>query len=68
MLATSSPHQQRSAMADFLLKRFLKFVLKRSVGQFLQTELDLEQLDVQLGKGTLEATCCCTATISTSTW
>ena len=41
-------------MADFLLKRFLKFLLKRSVGRFLQSELDLEQLDVQLGKGSLE--------------
>lgn len=39
---------------DWALKRVLKFVLKRNLGRFLQTDLDLEQLDVQLGTGTLE--------------
>jgi autophagy-related protein 2 len=39
---------------DWALKRVLKFALKRNLGRFLQTELDLEQLDVQLGTGTLE--------------
>lgn len=33
------------------LKRFYKFLLKRILGQFLQYELDMNQLDVQLGKG-----------------
>jgi hypothetical protein len=40
--------------ADWALRRVLKFVLKRSVGRYLQTELDLEQLDVQLGCGAVE--------------
>ena len=35
-------------------KRLYKFVLKRVLGNFLKTELDLEQLDVQLGAGVLE--------------
>ena len=39
---------------DWALKRVLKFALKRNLGRFLRTELDLEQLDVQLGTGTLE--------------
>lgn len=33
------------------LKRFYKFLLKRVLGSFLQYELDLNQLDVQLAKG-----------------
>jgi autophagy-related protein 2 len=41
-------------MLDWTLKRVLKFVLKRSLGRYLKTELDLEQLEVQLGTGTLE--------------
>ena len=36
------------------VKRFYKFVLKRLLGSFLRTELDLDQLDVQLGAGTVE--------------
>lgn len=39
---------------DWALKRVLKFLLGRSLGKYLKTELDLEQLDVQLGTGTLE--------------
>lgn len=41
-------------MADWALKRVLKFVLKRSLGRYLTNEVDLSQLDVQLGSGTLE--------------
>jgi hypothetical protein len=41
--------------ADWALKRLLKFVIKKSVGRFLKgCDLDLQQLDVQLGTGTLE--------------
>ncbi|CAG8442525.1 10644_t:CDS:2 [Acaulospora colombiana] len=32
-------------------KRLLKFLLKRALGQFLAEELDLDNLEVQLGKG-----------------
>lgn len=39
---------------DWLLKRFLKFVLKRNVGKYLCSEIDLEQLDVKLDAGKLE--------------
>ncbi|GLI63605.1 hypothetical protein VaNZ11_006615 [Volvox africanus] len=39
---------------DWLLKRFLKFVLKRNVGKYLSSEIDLEQLDVKLDTGKLE--------------
>ncbi len=34
-----------------LQKRLLKFFLKRGLGQFLQNELDLDSLDVQLNNG-----------------
>lgn len=40
--------------SDWLLKRFLKFVLKRNVGKYLASELDLEQLSVKLDTGRLE--------------
>ncbi|KXZ49627.1 hypothetical protein GPECTOR_20g484 [Gonium pectorale] len=39
---------------DWLLKRFLKFVLKRNVGKYLTSEIDVEQLDVKLDTGSLE--------------
>lgn len=39
---------------DWALKRVLKFVLKKSIGRYLQSEPDLEQLDVQLSTGTFE--------------
>ncbi|KAI8824336.1 uncharacterized protein EV422DRAFT_519800 [Fimicolochytrium jonesii] len=34
-----------------LQKRLLKFLLKRAIGQFLAAEIDLENLDVEFGKG-----------------
>ncbi|KAJ3044561.1 autophagy- protein 2, partial [Rhizophlyctis rosea] len=34
-----------------LQKRLMKFLLKRAIGQFLATELDLANLDVELGEG-----------------
>lgn len=43
-----------AALTDGALRRFLKFVLKRSIGKYLQSELDLEQLEVELGSGRLE--------------
>ena len=39
---------------DWLLKRFLKFLLKRSLGRYLRTDLDLEQLELKLDIGCLE--------------
>jgi hypothetical protein len=39
---------------DWILKRLLKFLLKRSLGKYLRTELDLEQLDVKLDSGFVE--------------
>jgi hypothetical protein len=42
------------SVSDWALKRVLKFVLKKSVGRFLHSEPDLEQLDVQLSTGTFE--------------
>ncbi|CAI2167831.1 9475_t:CDS:10 [Funneliformis geosporum] len=35
-------------------KRLLKFLLKRALGQFLAEELDLDNLEVQLGEGLLQ--------------
>lgn len=32
-------------------KRLLKFLLKRALGQFLAEELDLDNLEIQLGEG-----------------
>eukprot|EP00898_Chlorokybus_atmophyticus_P006013 jgi/Chlat1/6412/Chrsp45S06026 len=40
--------------ANWALKRLYKFALKRALGKVLQNELDLEQLDVQMGTGTVE--------------
>lgn len=34
-----------------LYKRLFKFLLKRAIGQFLSSDLDLENLEVQLGNG-----------------
>lgn len=39
---------------DWLLKRVLKAVLKRNIGRYLSSEIDLGQLDVDLGAGKLE--------------
>ena len=36
------------------LRRVYKFILKRLLGNILRNELDMEQLDVQLGAGTVE--------------
>lgn len=36
------------------MKRVYKFLLKRLLGRLLVNEIDLEQLEVQLGAGTLE--------------
>ena len=36
------------------MKRVYKFLLKRLLGKLLVNEIDLEQLEVQLGAGTLE--------------
>jgi hypothetical protein len=41
-------------MLDFALKRLLKLVVKHSVGKYLQSQPDLNQLDVDLGSGRLE--------------
>ncbi|OQR98889.1 autophagy-related protein [Achlya hypogyna] len=42
-----------SRLTEPALKRLYKFVLKRVLGQFLLHELDLNQLQVHLGQGTL---------------
>ncbi|KAI8916922.1 hypothetical protein DFJ77DRAFT_324944 [Powellomyces hirtus] len=34
-----------------LQKRLLKFLLKRAIGQFLASEIDLDKLDVEFGRG-----------------
>jgi hypothetical protein len=39
---------------DWVLKRVLKTLLKKSIGRFLHSEPDLDQLDVQLSTGTFE--------------
>lgn len=39
---------------DWALKRLFKFVLKRNLKHLIATEIDLEQLTVQLGNGVLE--------------
>lgn len=42
---------------DFLrstaIKRVCKFLLKKKLGQFILGDIDLDQLDVQLGSGTI---------------
>ncbi|KAK9836947.1 hypothetical protein WJX81_001853 [Elliptochloris bilobata] len=39
---------------DWLLKRAFKFLLKRNLGCLLRNEVDLDMLNVALGRGTLE--------------
>ncbi len=41
-------------VGDWALKRILKFVLKRSLRNVIKTRIDLDQLNVALGQGTLE--------------
>lgn len=38
---------------DWVLKRFLKFLLHKSLGRYLRTDLDLEQLDLKLDAGSV---------------
>ncbi|KJE89527.1 hypothetical protein CAOG_008461 [Capsaspora owczarzaki ATCC 30864] len=45
------PDALQRTFTDALQKRVLKFLLKRTVGQFLASELQLDQVDVQLGDG-----------------
>ena len=56
MSASSSASAPTTPWSSFgipqtVQKRLLKFLLKRSIGQFLEDELDLRNLDVQLGSG-----------------
>ncbi|KAL5992770.1 hypothetical protein ACLOJK_013689 [Asimina triloba] len=49
----------KSAEAMFsgwAIKRVCKYFLKKKLGEFLLGDLDLDQLDVQLGKGTIQLT------------
>lgn len=39
------------SFAQLPIKRFYKFLLKRSIGSLLRRDIDLEQLDIQLYKG-----------------
>lgn len=43
-----------SGLSDFFLRKAFKFALKRNLGKYLASELDPNQLDVQLGQGTIE--------------
>jgi autophagy-related protein 2 len=40
--------------SQWATKRVCKFFMKRLLGRILCSELDLEQLDVQLGSGTIQ--------------
>jgi autophagy-related protein 2 len=40
--------------SQWATKRVCKFFMKRLLGRILRSELDLEQLDVQLGSGTIQ--------------
>jgi hypothetical protein len=39
---------------EWLLKRFLRFFLSRALGRYLNSDLDLHQLEVKLESGSLE--------------
>ena len=45
------PDALHRTFTDALQKRVVKFLLKRTVGQFLASEIELDQVDVQLGDG-----------------
>eukprot|EP00191_Tetraselmis_sp_GSL018_P024413 CAMPEP_0177623850 /NCGR_PEP_ID=MMETSP0419_2-20121207/29141_1 /TAXON_ID=582737 /ORGANISM="Tetraselmis sp., Strain GSL018" /LENGTH=1756 /DNA_ID=CAMNT_0019124467 /DNA_START=418 /DNA_END=5689 /DNA_ORIENTATION=+ len=40
--------------ADWAVKRFLKFLLKRNIGRLLKNEVDVRKLEVQLGSGLVQ--------------
>jgi len=40
--------------SQWATKRVCKFFMKRLLGRILHSELDLEQLDVQLGSGKIQ--------------
>ncbi len=40
--------------SQWATKRVCKFFMKRLLGRILRSELDLEQLDVQLGSGKIQ--------------
>jgi autophagy-related protein 2 len=40
--------------SQWATKRVCKFFMKRLLGRILRSEPDLEQLDVQLGSGTIQ--------------
>ncbi|CAN1133503.1 Autophagy-related protein 2 [Linum perenne] len=42
-----------AVLSQWALKRLCKFVLKKKLGQFILGEIDLQQLDVQLGQGVI---------------
>lgn len=46
--------EEMFAATTWALKRLLKFVLKRNLKQWIATEIDLDQVEVQLGQGSLE--------------
>lgn len=43
-----------ASASDWALRRLLKVLLKRNLKGVLETELDVEQLNVSLGTGALE--------------
>ncbi|KAJ4965491.1 hypothetical protein NE237_017340 [Protea cynaroides] len=43
-----------SLFSRWAIKRFCKFLLKKKLGQFILGDIDLGQLDVQLGAGTIQ--------------
>ena len=44
--------------SDWVLRRLFKVFLKRNLANFIATEIDVQQLNVQLSKGILELTDC----------
>jgi hypothetical protein len=42
------------ALPSNIQKRLYKFLLRRAIGQFLQTELDLDNFDIELVNGSVE--------------
>lgn len=40
--------------SDWVLRRLLKVILKRNLANFIATEIDVQQLGIQLDKGSLE--------------
>ncbi|KAK4437873.1 Autophagy-related protein 2 [Sesamum alatum] len=54
MFSWSIPKSAEAMFSRWAIKRVCKFLLKKKLGKFILGDIDLNQLDVQLGAGTIQ--------------